>query len=97
MRLLLKGTEGFPLTDKTARDTETFLLGNAEEVDLDPKGRFIIPKHLKEYAGLSSEITCLGVLRYVRVWDKSRWEEYGQKLTKQIGEITEKLSLKGNK
>src|SRR3989344_7868157 len=95
MKLLLEGTEGRPLTEKNARDTETFLLGSAEEVELDSKGRFIIPKHLKEYAGLTSEVTCLGVLRYVRVWDKKRWEEYGERLTKEIGEITEKLSSEG--
>ncbi|MEK9178447.1 MAG: division/cell wall cluster transcriptional repressor MraZ [Patescibacteria group bacterium] len=95
MRLLLEGTEGLPITHKDARDTETFLLGSAEEVDLDDKGRFIIPKHLREYAGLTSEVACLGVLRYVRVWDKKRWEQYGQDLVKKIDEITQKLSSEG--
>jgi len=97
MRLLLEGTEGLPLTDKEARDTETFLLGSASEVELDSKGRFIIPKHLREYAFLTSEVTCLGVMRYIRIWDKKRWEEYGESLVKQIGEITVKLASKRNK
>ena len=92
MNLLLEGSEGKPITHKQARDTETFLLGGAEEVKLDSKGRFVIPDHLKKYAGLGEEVACLGVLRYVRIWDKKRWEEYNGILIKNIGEITRKLS-----
>lgn len=93
MRLLMEGTEGKPITDKEARETETFLLGSAEEVTLDPKGRFVLPEHLKAYAGLTDEVACLGILRYVRIWDKKRWEEYNsQHLIKNISKITKKLS-----
>lgn len=90
-KVLLEGTEGKPITNKEARETETFLLGSAEEVDLDTKGRFVIPDHLKRFAGLSSEVACLGLLRYVRIWDKKKWEEHNEKLVKDIEPITEKL------
>lgn len=92
MNLLLEGSQGKPITNEVARDTETFLLGGAEEVTLDGKGRFVIPEHLKRYAGLTSEAACLGVLKYVRIWDKRRWELYNKNLIKNIGEITRKLS-----
>lgn len=91
-KVLLEGTEGKPITNKEARDTETFLLGSAEEIALDAKGRLVLPEHLKEYAGLTEEVCCLGLLRYVRIWDKKRWEQYGSELTKRIEEITIKLA-----
>lgn len=93
MNLLTKGLEGRPMINREARDVEAFLLGSAEEVALDNKGRFILPEHLKRYAGITSEVACLGIMNYVRIWDKKRWEDYNKEhLIKNISEITEKLS-----
>ena len=92
LKLLLEGTKGRPIIDKQARETERFLLGSAEEVILDQKGRFILPEHLKRYANLTQEVTCLGIIRYVQIWDKNKWEKHNQELIKQIEPITEKLS-----
>lgn len=91
-KTLLEGTEGLPFTDRSVRETQRFLLGSAEEVTLDEKGRFILPHHLREYGQLSSEVVCLGILRYVEIWDKKRWDEHNKKLTDQIEPITKKLS-----
>lgn len=92
MKLLLEGTAGRPIIDKEAREIERFLLGSAEEVTLDEKGRFILPDHLKRYANLVSEVTCLGITRYVQIWDKKTWEMHNKELIKNIEPITEKLS-----
>ena len=92
--LLLKGTEGKPITQKEVRETELFLLGSAQEVNLDSKGRFILPDYLKKYAKITDEVACLGILKYVRIWDKKRWEEHNIKLVDNIEPITNKLSEK---
>ncbi len=92
LRILLEGTKGRPIINKQAREIERFLLGSAEEVILDQKGRFILPEHLKRYANLTQEVSCLGIIRYVQIWDKKRWEKHNQELIKQIEPITEKLS-----
>ena len=89
---LLEGTEGLPFTNRSVRETQRFLLGSAEEVELDEKGRFILPHHLREYGQLSVEVVCVGISRYVEIWDKKRWEEHNKKLTDQIEPITKKLS-----
>ncbi len=90
--LLLEGTRGKPIIDKNAREIERFLLGNASEVGLDDKGRFIIPAYLREYASLSDEVSILGVIRYVQIWDKKRWEQHNLELIKKIEPITEKIT-----
>ena len=92
LNLLLEGTEGKHIIYKSAREIERFLLGSAEEVELDSKGRFIIPEHLKKYANLTQEVSCLGIIRYVQIWDKKHWEEHNLKLIKRIEPITEKLN-----
>lgn len=90
--LLLEGTQGRPIIDKNAREIERFLLGSAEEVTLDDKGRFIVPSYLRNYANLTQEVSILGVMRYVQIWDKKRWETHNLELIKKIEPIAERLS-----
>jgi MraZ protein len=90
---LLEGTENKPFIDRNVRETQRFLLGMAEEVELDEKGRFILPAHLKEYSGIAEEAVFVGIYNRVEVWDKRHWVEYNTKhLTKNIADIAQKLS-----
>ncbi len=90
---LLEGTENKPFIDKSVRETQRFLLGSAVEIELDDKGRFILPAHLKDYSGIKAEAVFVGIYNRVEVWDKKRWDEYNANhLTKNIAEIAQKLS-----
>lgn len=91
-KTLLEGTEGEPFTKKTTREMQRFLLGNASEVDLDAKGRFVLPDYLREYAEVSEDIVFAGIQRFVEIWDKTRWEKEQQKLSGNIESISEKLT-----
>ncbi|MBI2195839.1 MAG: division/cell wall cluster transcriptional repressor MraZ [Candidatus Levybacteria bacterium] len=93
-RSLLEGTEGMPLTDLATRETQRFLLGTAAGLELDEKGRFILPAHLKKYANLGNEIVFLGISRYVEIWDKKKWEEHNNELINTISGVADKLSGK---
>lgn len=89
---LLEGTEGKPFTNKDARDTQRYLLGNATVVELDGKGRFVLPDYLRDYAGITKEIVFAGINRFVEVWDKKKWYDTEHSLSKNITSITERLS-----
>lgn len=91
-RALLEGTEGKPFTSSIARETQRYLLGCAAFVELDDKGRFILPEHLKRYAQISEDIVFLGISRYVEMWDKQKWISYHEALSNNITSITERLS-----
>jgi MraZ protein len=92
-KTLLEGTEGKPFTDAPARETQRFLFGGAAEIELDDKGRFVLPEHLKNYSGIEAEAVFVGVFNRLEIWDKKRWEEYQQDhLVKNIGDITKNLS-----
>ncbi len=89
---LLEGTEGKPFIHSEARDTQRFLLGGATSVELDSKGRFVIPAYLRDFGKIQNEVVFLGIDRYVELWDKKRWEEYRKNLEKNIESIARKLT-----
>ncbi len=88
---LLEGTQGRPFIEHETRETQRFLLGGASLVELDSKGRFILPSYLREFAKVEDEIIFLGLSRYVEIWDKNAWEEYRLNLEKNIDKISERL------
>src|SRR3990167_4365229 len=90
-KALLEGTEGRPFIEKPARETQRYLLGGATFIELDSKGRFIIPDYLRRFAKIKTEVVFLGLSRYVELWDKGNWETYRQNLEKNIDKISEKL------
>ena len=90
-KTLLEGTEGKPFTDKSAREMQRFLLGNASSVELDTKGRFVIPEYLRQFAQLESDIIFVGIQRFVEVWGKKQWDEHQKELGKNIESIAQQL------
>lgn len=91
-KTLLEGTEGKPFTNKNTREMQRFLLGNASFVELDTKGRFVLPEFLIRYAKLQEEIIYAGIERFVEIWDKNAWEKHQADLSENIESIAEKLS-----
>lgn len=96
-RSLLEGTEGKPFIESETRETQRFLLGGASNVELDSKGRFIIPVFLREFAKIGNDVVFLGLSRYVEIWDKARWFKYRQNLEKNIDRISQRLVDKEKK
>ncbi len=96
-KALLEGTEGRPFIEKPARETQRYLLGGATFIELDSKGRFIIPDYLRRFAKIKAEAVFLGLSRYVELWDKEVWEEYRKNLEKNIENISQKLIGKEEK
>jgi len=96
-KALLEGTEGRPFIEKGARETQRYLLGGATFVELDAKGRFVIPDYLRRFAKIKGEVVFLGLSRYVELWDKTIWEAYRLDLEKNIDKISEKLIREDDK
>lgn len=80
-----------PFTTSPVRDTRRFLIGGANEVDLDKQGRFVLPKHLKEFALIKKEVVFIGLVDWVEIWDKTSWEKRMKMIQPQAAKIAEKL------
>lgn len=53
---------------------ENFYLSRAAECGIDSSGRILIPTHLREYAGLTKEVTFTSSIHGFRVWDTRIWQ-----------------------
>ena len=90
-KALLEGTEGRPFIEQDTRETQRFLLGGAANVELDNKGRFILPNYLREFGKIKDNVVFLGLSRYVEIWDSNRWSQYQKNLEKNIDTISQRL------
>ena len=78
--------------NKNIRDTSRFLVGGAKEIATDTQGRFIIPESLFEYAQFNKEIVFIGLVNWIEIWDKQKWEQRLQYLKSNSDQIAEELS-----
>ncbi|MBI2442574.1 MAG: division/cell wall cluster transcriptional repressor MraZ [Candidatus Levybacteria bacterium] len=89
---LLEGSSEISFLNRDAREMQRFLLGNAEYVQLDEKGRILLPLSLKTYAKLQATVVFAGMKRYVELWDKRLWDKEQDRLAKSIPSVAERLS-----
>ena len=45
-------------------------------VEPDAQGRILIPQTLREYAGLRKDVTVIGMIDHVEIWDSAAWKAY---------------------
>jgi MraZ protein len=90
-KTFLEGTDEKPFIDQNTRQVQRYLFGNATELELDTKGRFILPEYLKDSAKIETEIIFAGVNKYVEVWSKQLWNTEEKALATQIQEIAQKV------
>lgn len=74
------------------RETERFLLGSAFEAELDSQGRFVLPKVLKDYAKILSEVVFVGLDDRVEIWSKQDWTKKEVDLQKNAMNLMIELS-----
>lgn len=65
-----------PISDSAARHLKRYMFSGAAEVALDGQGRFVIPKQLKKYAGVSGAVVVIGAGDHFEIWDEKTWGEY---------------------
>ena len=64
-----------PMTNVAVRKTMRVLTGNASDIELDKSGRVKIPEYLLSAAGISKEVTIVGLGSVIEVWATEEWEK----------------------
>ena len=100
---LIEPMEARSFLDRNVRDSLRFLVGSAFEVTGDVQGRVVVPETLRNYAGTQynekhdCEVVFVGLVNWVEVWEKSRWEERNAYLEENADGIAQELiSIKGD-
>jgi MraZ protein len=58
------------------RDAKRFTASNAVHQELDRQGRVTVPARLLQYAGVTRDITIIGVQDHIEIWDRAAWTAY---------------------
>ena len=51
------------------------LFAHAARCELDAQGRALIPQNLREFAGLSKNVSVIGCNNHAELWDSEHWKE----------------------
>jgi MraZ protein len=65
-----------PREDQRNRRYLRVLMSRAQEERPDAQGRVVIPPRLRDYAGLTKDLTINGADEKVEIWDRATWDEY---------------------
>ncbi len=81
--------QGITLAD--ARAWARYILGNAADVEPDKQGRVLIPQNLREFAALDGEVTVLGVMSRIEVWNPQRYKEANDHIEADASAVAERM------
>ena len=51
------------------------MIGYATEIDIDGHGRILVPRELREFAGLGRQAILIGQGNKFELWDEESWNE----------------------
>ena len=60
--------------DQSARALKRTFFGKSLELDIDSHGRVNLPKYLLDKAGIVKEVTLVGVVDRIELWDSAKYE-----------------------
>jgi len=64
-----------PSLNRQVRRLQRLMVGYATEVELDGHGRVLLPRELRDYAGLEKQAILIGQGNKFELWDDVRWNE----------------------
>ena len=65
-----------PSSQKNARFLQRIFISGAADAEPDKQGKVLITSSHREHAGLSKEVTIIGVGTRVEIWDTEKWRDY---------------------
>ena len=76
-----------------ARKVQRFFSANFE-CEPDAQGRILIPQTLREYAGLRKDVTVIGMIDHVEIWDSAAWKAYNDSVdTEDVAAMMDMLGV----
>ena len=84
-----------PRTDRRARNFSRSFFASASDQTLDRSGRCQVPEPLRHYAGLTKDVTVVGVADHIEIWDTDTWRDVAEEADDYYADIQEVLSEDG--
>ena len=78
-------------TKKEARSFNRLYFSGTTEAELDKQGRLLVPKYLKDFAGIKRDVVIIGVSNRIEIWAKENWREFYKTQQASFEDIAENL------
>ena len=78
-------------TKSEARKFNRMYFAGAIQIECDKQGRILIPKYLKDYAGIRRDVMIIGVSNRIEIWAKESWQDYYNNSKESFEDIAERL------
>ena len=82
-----------PFTKAEGRKFSRMFFAGAAELKVDRLGRLLIPKHLKEFAGIKQDVMIVGVSTRMEIWSKNAWQSFYEMSRQSFEEVAERVML----
>ena len=82
-----------PMMQKEVKDFMRFFFSSATECELDKQGRILIPPTHRERAGITKNVTLVGIINKIEIWDAEAWEARNSQNGDKISETLAALGL----
>ncbi|AQZ94743.1 division/cell wall cluster transcriptional repressor MraZ [Halopseudomonas phragmitis] len=78
-----------PNLNPAVKRLNRLLIGNANEIELDSNGRFVVPPLLRDHAGLDKKVMLVGQLNKFELWSEEAWEATTSAYLEEVQEVGE--------
>lgn len=82
-----------PFTKGEGRKFNRLFFSGATEVAIDGLGRILVPKTLKDFAGIKQDVVIVGVSSRMEVWAKEKWKTFYDDSRQSFEEVAERIML----
>ena len=77
---LERNLQELPALHPETERLQSLLLGHATDLEMDNQGRILLPRELREFAGLEQKAMLVGQGNRFALWDEQRWIERREQL-----------------
>lgn len=82
-----------PFTKGEGRKFNRLFFSGAAEMIVDGLGRLLVPKALKDFAGIKQDVIIVGVSNRMEVWSKEKWQAFYESSRQGFEEVAERVML----
>ena len=82
-----------PFTKSEGRKFNRLFFSGAAEVSVDGLGRILLPKTLKEFAQIHTDVVVVGVSSRMEIWAKEQWKAFYESSRQGFEDVAERVML----
>ena len=92
-RLVESRFKQIPLTKAEGRKFNRMFFSGATDVTVDGLGRMLVPKNLKEFAQIQTDVMVVGVSSRMEIWAKEKWRAFYESSQQGFEDVAERVLL----